>query len=200
LQPLLREDSNLVAQKDESEMKMNSLTRRNLRDEMHHRKERSSWLKCLMVVALACGLLSVSAPARADITLGGGDWSGLGGLFAIGIAGEVMVSVGGLVTGIPNGVIAARGHKPHWGWQLAGGVFCALNFIAGGIMIGAFRDIPPLLGLGIANIGIGAMDLGFVIWGATREENPRRVSLSPLVMPDAKGQLSYGATVRVSGW
>jgi len=62
-------------------------------------------------------------------------------------------------------------------------------------------DSSIFIGFAVTNYVLGALDLGSTIWAIyqpPREE--RKVTLSPLIIPDARGRPAVGIGLRLVDW
>jgi hypothetical protein len=160
----------------------------------------------LVAAVLVCATLLVCLPARAgDPTLAGGFDISPGAAVLLVVMGlcEAYLLVGGTTVAIGNWVYASRGEQSTPGWGVQGYLLGGLNLAIGALILcsGIDDSNNTQIALGSVQIGIGALDLGFTIWSSSHPKNPaRRLSLSPIVMPDAKGNLAVGVNLQLVTW
>jgi hypothetical protein len=146
-------------------------------------------MKGLICVLVICSMCLASAQAKA--------MAPPGGLFIAVIA----IEIGAVVCTIGNLAYAIKGKRPGWTW-LAGGYITAVLNIAVGLFIcsEASSDDPEVMAIGLGFTAFGALDLGFTIWANTQPRRSYRVSIAPMVIPDARGNAALGVGLQVVGW
>jgi hypothetical protein len=113
------------------------------------------------------------------------------------------VAIGGLITGLHNGTVAASGHAISPGWKTTGYVFGGLNlatsiawvaFTAG---VGSSDARAAGVGLSIAHVAVGAIGIGFTSMSPAKQGRAA-LALTPIALRDYRGNLAPGAGVFVS--
>jgi len=161
---------------------------------------RAAWVSLLV---LALGL---SRPGHADP-----DTTGLGVLVYTLVVGGIVVTSGGVVPVIGNGVSIARHDRPGLGWITAGFTVGGIQAAAGVSMLATSPSSEDwgdmLLGFGIANAVLGALNIGLASWATVKRSRHReaetrstRLALVPMLAPDSGGGVGYGLGVKVAGW
>jgi hypothetical protein len=154
--------------------------------------------KIMGVLALAAGL-AWPTEARAHSV----DFPGL---IALGVAGSVVggsIAIGGIVTGIHNGVVGGSGVRPTNGWRYSGYTFNVLTATGGiawltaAVFIGSSDDdmLNLALGAGIPLTVIGGGGIALTAWSSQMPAAPAeepRVTLVPSAVRDVSGRLAPG--------
>lgn len=152
--------------------------------------------RCLTLLAL--GLIILPA-ARAESSEDYG--------ITITIGSITMTTAGayGLAMALTNGVIAARGHRPHLALRVLGLVGAAANLGLAGMFFPSANTTDAKasrasLGFAVGHVLLGALDLSTVIWGWTRPAAARPVTLRPLLLSAPGGRLSLGGLLAAGRW
>jgi hypothetical protein len=163
-------------------------------------------------VALISMVCVPSAPARASSEFSSID-DAYGGLTAVGwtifmiVDGAVCGS--GLLNSVGNTYYAAQGERPPDSWIAGGLVSGLLNIVVGVATLALHEDSPVLsdrmnnaiLGIGIGNIVVGALDIGSSIWaGQMPNKTSKSVQVAPLIMRDVEGNPAVGIGLNLVDW
>lgn len=176
---------------------------------------------------LAIALAAVGFP-RETVASGSGGGNGLyaatvvGGVILIGVP-VVTNEILALTSGFKNAASARRGMRPSNGWLGVGYVTNSLNIIGGGVIMftgllskgyssttGA-SGYPEYsvhynvdwgrVGIGAALLAIGAMGLGFTIWGHSKPTEPGfNLTVKPIAGFGARGEFFAGASLELAGF
>jgi len=126
------------------------------------------------------------------------------GVYILTAYGQFVIIPAGIVSGIGNLYYVSESEKPSTSWLAAGFASGIVNIFSGTVwMMGALdaEDDSLFLGLAITNFALGAMDLGFTIWAIHQPtKETRKVTLTPLIMPDARGRPAVGVGLRLVNW
>lgn len=76
-----------------------------------------------------------------------------------------------------------------------------LNLITGALILGLSNRSPKYLGWGLGNLAVGALGIGFTVWGETTQRKyERQIRIVPVVGPGPSGAMSYGVGVNLVGF
>ena len=155
-----------------------------------------------VVVVVFC-LLSLSPrPVAADIGQGFANALGgaiaermadqiLGGMILAGTAEGILVASCLLTTGV-SAHYGSKGEQAPAGWLIGGYAAGGLNVAAGGVLLVATEGEPMWMAMGVFQMVLGALDLGLTAWTHSKPKKERRISLRPLMIPDARGKPAVG--------
>lgn len=118
---------------------------------------------------------------------------------------DAVVDVMGIVFAGGNLYYALEEERSTPGWRIGGWVAAGLN-AAGGIVYlslmienGRAGDLYPYLCA--AHFAIAGLDIGFTIWASSQpERKSQKLTMVPMVMPDARGQPAFGVGLRLLEW
>ena len=163
-----------------------------------------------LVGLVACGVVSmcgvVTQPGVAKA-----DWSNEGAakgilspfIFVLVVVPAVANEVFLVTSSIVNGVAAGKGKRPSTGWLWLGYTSSIINIIGGAafVVVGLGGRDYAVAGLGTAALALGGAGLGLTIWGHGKPTNPGpKLTLRPMVGPDARGGIIAGAALELAGF
>lgn len=146
-----------------------------------------------------CCLLSAPLPAPAGAP--GGEIAIIGTLGGI---AEVYLVIAVPIYTFTNLYYAVDGERPSQGW-ISWGYFSGGLCIAGGVawmFVAEHNDWDgTFVALGAGHLLFGALDIGFTVWASDQPEKPdQKLTLAPIVMPDARGNPAFGIGLRLVDW
>jgi uncharacterized membrane protein YkvI len=151
----------------------------------------------ITALLVICSILCVSMPAGAEQE----PWDEVF-IWATIMMVECGIAAVGSLSLISNGIHIHKEERPSGESQFMGYFFGSLSVLAGVAMLFTIdeeKEIP--IGFGTASILYGGAVIGVTIWASTMpEKKEQKLTLSPIIMPDARGQPAVGIGLRLVGW
>lgn len=151
----------------------------------------------LTAVLVCCSILLASVPAGAEQE----PWDEVF-IWATIMSVECGIAAVGLLSLIGNGIHIHKEERPSWESQFMGYLFGSLSVLAGvGMLFTIDEEKAIPIGFGTASIVYGGAVIGVTIWASTMpEKKEQKLTLSPIVMPDARGRPAVGLGLSLVNW
>ena len=122
--------------------------------------------------------------------------------YVIALYGEFVIIPVGIISGIGNLYYVTQGEQAPTGWEAAGIASGVVNIFVGVFWLASdFEKDSFPFGIGITNIVLGTLDIGFTIWASLQpEKKEQKLTLAPMIMPDARGRPAFGVGLRLVDW
>lgn len=99
---------------------------------------------------------------------------------------------------------ALDGERPPRSWitfGLIGGGLCVAGGVAWMFIAENNNWNDTFVAIGAGHFVLGALDIGITIWASSQPEKPdQKLTLTPIVMPDARGNATFGVGLRLVDW
>jgi hypothetical protein len=99
----------------------------------------------------------------------------------------------------------AEGERPSSGVMVASWVNVGVNVLFGLITFYGLAkdryDTPVYLGIGITSLAWGGINCGLTLWASAQpERKEQKLTLTPMIMPDSRGNAALGVGLRLVDW
>lgn len=152
-------------------------------------------------VAVICFVFATGSTAKADNVFMEPYVEDLVAIMIVfGITEGIVVGTG-LLTSFVSAHYGSKEKQPPMGWLIGGYAAGGANVALGIFLIAINEGNTQGVALGITQIVFGGLDIGLTVWAHSQpEEKEQKLTLTPMIMPDARGRPALGVGLRLVDW